>query len=421
MVHGAELSVAGSWSFKSRFRSAAYGWKGSSLAVQRIKEAVAEIKKAARTDAVTAADGAVILFERFWPALQNVDSSSGALGSAVYSAQAELIPLVIAAPADRKTRDKWLDRLWQAIEDDGVSYLSTVEEHWGELCASPEVATRWADQFVGLIRLAWTDPRPGGFVRGTSLCFSSLLAAGRHQQLWDLLAIARYPDWSNRRFGVEAFLKEGRVEEALAFAEASHGLNQPTAAIDAACERILLGAGREEEAYERYALTASESATGLATFRAIVKKYPRRDPADILNDLAQTSPDTGRYFAAAKDAGFYSLALRFAEGGRTDPRTLTRAARDFADKQPEFAFEAGRLAIERLLEGHGYEVTTADMADAYRHYAAAAGRLGKMDTAASAATALANAAKTRQPYNVLAEALLRMIHAKVPVLHARLM
>jgi hypothetical protein len=35
-----------------------------------------------------------------------------------------LLPIAIAAPADRKTRDKWLDRLWQAIEDDGVNYLS---------------------------------------------------------------------------------------------------------------------------------------------------------------------------------------------------------------------------------------------------------------------------------------------------------
>ena len=35
------------WIFKSRFRAKTYGWKGSSLAVKRLKEAVAEIKKVA--------------------------------------------------------------------------------------------------------------------------------------------------------------------------------------------------------------------------------------------------------------------------------------------------------------------------------------------------------------------------------------
>jgi len=40
------------------------------------------------------------------------------------------MPIAIEAPADRKTRDKWLDRLWQAIEDDGVDYLSLVQDRW---------------------------------------------------------------------------------------------------------------------------------------------------------------------------------------------------------------------------------------------------------------------------------------------------
>lgn len=396
------------WTFKARFRSKAHGWKGSSLAIKRLKEAVSEIKRVARTDAVVAADGAVTLCERFWLALEHIDTSSGALGGAVNWTQEELLPLVIAAPADRKTRDKWLDRLWQAIQDDGVDYLCVVQDHWGELCASPEVASHWADQFVDLIRMAWSDPRPGGYVSATSLCFSSLLAAGRHQDIWDLLAIARFPFWPYRRYGVDALMKEARIEEALAYAEASRGLNQPDRSIDAACERILLGAGRADEAYERYALTASETATGLATFHAIAKKYPHREPSTILLDLAESSGDTGRYFAAAKDADFYDLALKFAGEGRTDPRTLSRAARDFAGKQPAFAMAAGRLTLERLLQGYGYEVTSLDVVDAYQHFVAAAGRMGMAESAARDATALASAAKA-QPTRVPADVLLRSI------------
>ncbi|MGC4049973.1 MAG: hypothetical protein QM757_11365 [Paludibaculum sp.] len=165
--------------------------------------------------------------------------------------------------------------------------LWLVQDNWGALCASPAVASQWADEFVGLIRMVWSDPRPGGYFTGTSLCLSSLLSAGRHHELWDLLSIARYPSWHMRKFGVDALLKEGRVEEALDYAEASRGLNQPDRSIDAACERILLSAGRTGEAYARYALTANESSTGLATFRAIVRKYPQRDPVGILDRSRQ--------------------------------------------------------------------------------------------------------------------------------------
>jgi hypothetical protein len=377
-----------SWEFKPYFRSKAYGWSGSSLAIKRLKAAVAEIKKLARTDAVTAADGAVWLFERFWPAFERIDTSSGALGNAVNCTQEQLLPVVITAPADRRTRDQWLGRLWQAVQDDGVDYLWVVQDHWGELCASPAVASAWADSFTGLIRMAWSDPRPGGTVQGTSLGLSSLLAAGRHQEIWDLLAIASFPFWHYRKFGVHAFVKEGRIEEPLAYAEATRGLNQPDRSIDLACERILLAAGRVAEAYERYALTANESATGLATFRVVARKYPEMDSSSILTDLARSSGDSGRYFAAAKDFGYFDLALRFAENGRTDPGTLSRAARDFAEQQPAFAMKAGRLALQRLLEGYGFDVTALDLQEAYQRYLAAATQLGLADSAAREAAAL---------------------------------
>src|SRR5712692_5471510 len=49
------------WTFKPRLRSRTFGWKGSHLACERLKEAVTEIKKVARVDPVTAADGVVCL------------------------------------------------------------------------------------------------------------------------------------------------------------------------------------------------------------------------------------------------------------------------------------------------------------------------------------------------------------------------
>jgi hypothetical protein len=45
------------------------------LATKRLKEAISEIKKVAKSDPITAADGAVSFMERIWPALQGIDGS----------------------------------------------------------------------------------------------------------------------------------------------------------------------------------------------------------------------------------------------------------------------------------------------------------------------------------------------------------
>ncbi|MBV6431927.1 MAG: hypothetical protein IANPNBLG_02060 [Bryobacteraceae bacterium] len=364
------------WEFQARLRSRGFGWKGSHLACNYLKEAVHEIKAVGRTDPVTAGDGVVSLMERIWPAFQDIDTSSGAVGGMVYWAQQELLPIAISAPADRKTRAKWLDRLWRAIEEDGVDYLHPAGSRWGELCGSPGIASEWADRFLGPLRAAWSGPQSWRHVRATFVCLSSLLGAGRHQELLDLLALDATPYWPYRTFGLQALLAEGRMEDALAYAEASRSRIQPDAPIDAACEKILIDLGRVDEAYEKYALTANASSTGLATFRAIMRKYPGQDPRKVLLDLATSSNEPGRWFAAAKDAGFLDLALEFASTGRTDPRTLSRASREFLGSDPRFSLQAGRLALQRMIEGHGYELSDADVIDAYEHFIAAAQSLG---------------------------------------------
>ncbi len=70
------------WQFSSRFRRRAFGWK-SQPPIQRVKEAVTEIKAIARRDPLLAAKGAVLFLEKVSPALEQVDSSSGAIGTAV--------------------------------------------------------------------------------------------------------------------------------------------------------------------------------------------------------------------------------------------------------------------------------------------------------------------------------------------------
>ena len=70
------------WAFAPRFRRHAFGWR-SQPAVQRVRQAVAEVQKVAKKDPALAAGGAVLFLEKVSPALERVDSSSGAIGTAV--------------------------------------------------------------------------------------------------------------------------------------------------------------------------------------------------------------------------------------------------------------------------------------------------------------------------------------------------
>ena len=368
------------WTFRARFRRRAFGWK-SRPAITRIKEAVSEIKKVARKDPLLGAEGAVLFLEKVSPAIEQVDSSSGAIGTAVNNAIAALVEIIGAAPADEDTRAKWLERLWDAYQDDDIPYLESLGDDWGALCASPEVASRWADELIGTCKMAWSpDPELRGFFKGTTSCLSALLAAGRHEELLELLDMAPYPMWHDRQYGVKALAAMGRKVEAIRYAEEGRGLNDSPVAIARACEEVLLSSGLADEAYGRYGLVANQAGTYLAWFRAVAKKYPHKAKAEVLADLvAHTPGEEGKWFAAAKSAKLFDEAIELANRTPCSPQTLTRAARDFEEKNPAFALEAGLAALRWLVEGYGYEITGADVYAAYSHTMKAAERAGVAD------------------------------------------
>jgi len=365
------------WEFKARFRRHAFGWK-SQPAITRIKQAVAEIKKAAKKEPVLAAVGAVVFLERVSPAIEQVDGSSGSIGAAVNNAIAELVPIIADAPVDTKTREAWLERLFDAYQDDGIPYIEWLGDHWGTLCASKEIASAWADRLIETVKLAWSpDPSLRGFFKGTTNCLSALVAAERYDDVLALLELAPYKMWHYRQYGVQALAAKGRKAETIRYAEEGRGLNDSPVAIARACEEVLLSSGLIDEAYKRYGLEANQAGTYLATFRAVSKKYSHKPASEILADLVKTKPgDEGKWFAAAKDAGLYDEALALASRTPCDPKTLARAARDFAEKQPAFAVGAGLLSLHWLVQGSGYEITGADVWDAYRATLAAAERHG---------------------------------------------
>jgi hypothetical protein len=110
----------------------------------------------------------------------------------------------------------------------------------------------------------------------------------------------------------------------------------------------------------------------------VAKKYPHKDVRQLLADLVGTTAgDEAKWFAAAKEAGLYDEAIDLASRSPCDPKTLARAARDFAEKQPAFALGAGLLSLQWLVADYLYEVTSTDVWAAYSHTMKAAAKAGE--------------------------------------------
>lgn len=374
----ASSSEKHSWAFKARFRARGFGWR-SQPAITRVKEAVSEIKLVARTDMPLAAEGAVLLIERLSPALEQVDSSSGAIGSAVNRALVDLADILVLAPVDAGVGNAWLERLWEAKEADQMPYLEELLGLWGELCVTRELASAWADRLMPLAREAVSQP-DGRLVHLDELMatLSALHHAGRYDDIIALLAGETF--WRCKRWEVMARAAMGDVDGALALAESLRGRWTNAWDLASVCERILLDAGREDEALARYAVAASASTTHIAHYRTIARKYPNKSPEALLGLLVASTPgDGGKWFATAKELGLLDKALSLARGGGTDPMTLARAARDHADKQPSFALEAGLLALDGIASGMLGEPTSDDVWMAFDAAERAARGLGKVD------------------------------------------
>ncbi len=279
------------WAFKPGMRAGAYSWKSSAKAIERLKSASSEIKAVARVDPVTAAEGVTALAQRIWRAFEHIDTSSGALGNAVRRTLQELLPVLIEAPADEKTRAKWLEQLREAIMDDGVDYLAPIADRFGQIAAYPSLTSLHADRDLDIIEAAWSDHARFIHVATGTLTLSCLLEAGRYDELLALLQRKKTRLWYDKKFGAEALLRQGREDEALAYAEALlQDDSRPWGHVEIAqfCERILVAQRREDEAYRRFGLPSASGNTYLAMWRDLVKRYPDIDARRILEDLIDT-------------------------------------------------------------------------------------------------------------------------------------
>ena len=376
------IGKAGDWAFTKRFRRGGFGWRASRLASERIVEALAEIRAVARHDPLHAAEGAVLFLVKLSPALEQVDSSSGALGSAARGAVDVLVPVIAQAPADEAMREGWLEQLFEAIQNDDPPYLELLDERWGDLCATPVVASRWADRLMALVRHVHAARCRGqhAFTRAESACYSALFAAGRHDELIALIGGDPRPMWHDVLWVGRCKVARGEIDEAIEFMTQSVNAWTPMAGLARFAEGVLLQAGRRSEAYEKHALDANRATTYLATFRLIAGKYPEIDADRLLTDLIATMPgEEGKWFATAKTLKRFDLAARLAWKSPCDPKTLIRAARDNFEKNPSFAAEVALAALHWICQGRGYELTSLDVQTAYRLATEAGQALGQSE------------------------------------------
>lgn len=373
------MTASHAWAFRASFRRNAFGWRGTRKAIERLNEAVGEIERMARTDPALAGEGAVLLLEKLSPAVSQIDSSSGALGNATHGVVEKMVPLIAAAPVPRRVREKWLERLLDAIQEDDPPYIESLGEHWGALCADPSLASHWADQLLPLMQHVMADRRKGtyAYAKSGTLCYSALFHAGRFDDLLAVLALDPKPYWHDQQWAAKALAARGDVDGAIDLMEGLRSRHVPDIALSAVAEQLLLDAGRDDEAYARYGIQATSANTNIATFRAIAKRYPGIEPSRILADLIASTPgEEGKWFATAKTLKQYNLALALARRAPVDPKTLVRAARDHVKTQPAFALEVALTALYWMARGEGYELTGADVGAARDHAVASAGTLG---------------------------------------------
>jgi hypothetical protein len=143
------------------------------------------------------------------------------------------------------------------------------------------------------------------------------------------------------------------------------------------CEAILVRQGKADEVYRRFGLPFAAGNTWLAMWRDLVRRYPEREARSLLEDLIALHGRKGKWFAAAKTAGYLDLALECAADWEAAPATLIRAARDFGVKNPAFAAQVALHAVRHLQDGRGYEISPMDVDAAVDHLMTASRRIDR--------------------------------------------
>lgn len=362
--------VAPTWAFLSQLDPRKTAGQPARVVVGHLHRAIGELRRVTRRDPARAVEGGVVCLERIPAAVEPVEDPLGSVAAEVVRTIDAVVPLLAAAPEDGV--DARLERLWALLQADALARLGRLGEHWGALCRGPERARAWALRLSPALA-----GEPAGSAVGVA-CLSSHVAAGMLPETLALLAERPVDVWPERQFGVLALATRGEVDAALTYAVASNPLgHRHDREIAAVCERVLLAAGRRDEAYGRFAFAAHARQNCLQTFKGLSRVYPEVAPSQLLADLlAASAGHEGRWFATACALRFHELAAELATRSPSDPRTLCRHGQDRLDADPEFARAVALAALKWIAAGHGVEISGDDVFLAYDLACAAGERLG---------------------------------------------
>lgn len=362
--------MAPTWAFLSQLDPRKTAGQPARLVVGHLHRAIGELRRVTRRDPGRAVEGSLVCLERIPAAVEPVEDPLGSVAAEVVRAVDAVVPLLAAAPEEGV--DARLQRLWALLQADGQGRLGRLGEHWGTLCGGVARAGAWALR----LRPALAS-EPAGTATAVA-CLSSHVSAGMLDETLSLLAERPVDVWPERQFGVLALAARGEVDAALAYAGSSNPLgHRHDREIAAVCERVLLDAGRRDEAYRRFAAAAHARQNCLQTFKGLARVYPEVPPSQLLADLIATSEGhEGRWFATACALRFYELAAELATRSPSDPRTLCRHGLDRLDADPEFACAVALAALKWIAAGYGVEISGDDLFQAYDLACGAGERLG---------------------------------------------
>ena len=96
------------------------------------------------------------------------------------------------------TRGKQLDKLYDAIIEDGWGTFDSLRDYWGDLCVYPGLAHLSADQFMDCTKDVLSSTNQ--YCSAVDMCLSCLVYTERYDELYELLKLQDKPFWTYNKF-----------------------------------------------------------------------------------------------------------------------------------------------------------------------------------------------------------------------------
>lgn len=205
------------WSFAPKFRKRSYPWNGTERASQQLKEAVREIRKVEKKDPELAAEGAIFLLEKIVPAIEQIDSSSGAIGATVHNTLQILFEIIGKAETTLVVRNQWLERIWETYQGDDSGFLDSTGDAWGRLCGHSDYSRDLALQWAREMEECSEERRKNGddqryfYFRGEAIVLSCLLEVGIFDKVISLVEKWGHKSWYRRMYAAMAYQKQKKL------------------------------------------------------------------------------------------------------------------------------------------------------------------------------------------------------------------